>query len=50
VLVAANWLLLLQYQLFMKGFADLAPYPSGWFDMWLVRLIVPFRVVARWLS
>jgi hypothetical protein len=50
VLVAANWLLLLQYQLFMKGFADLAPYPDGWFDMWLVRLIVPIRIVARWLS
>ncbi len=45
---AANWLLLLQYQLFMKGLGDLSPYPSGWFDMWIVRVLVPFRLLTWW--
>jgi hypothetical protein len=49
-LIAANWLLLLQYQLFMKGFSALAPYPSGWTDMWLTRFAVPFRIARSWLS
>jgi hypothetical protein len=48
LLVAANLLLLLQYQLFMKGLTSLAPYPAGWFDMFVVRLAVPFRLLAWW--
>lgn len=47
---ALNALLLLQYQVFMKGRPDLAPYPHGWMDMWLTRFLVPVRVVAEWLS
>ena len=44
---ALNWLLLLQYQIFMKGLRDLAAYPKG-FDLWTERFLVPFRVLA-WL-
>lgn len=46
VLTGANWLLLLQYQLFMKGLAAIAPYPAGVFDMWLARFLVPFRLLG----
>jgi hypothetical protein len=44
-LVAANWLLLLQYEVFMKGHPALAPYPTGWFNLWIARFIVPFRLL-----
>lgn len=50
VLFAGNWLLLLQYQLFMKGLTTVAPYPAGWFDMFIARLIVPVRLIASWLG
>ena len=43
-----NWLLLLQYQLYMKGLHDVAPYPAGWFDLYAMRFLVPWRLVA-WL-
>ena len=49
-LTAGNWLLLLQYQVFMKGMIDIAPYPHGWTDMWVTRFLVPFRIVAHWMS
>jgi hypothetical protein len=49
-LVAANCLLLFQYEVFMKGHRALAPYPGGWFNLWVVRFVVPFRVIARWLA
>jgi hypothetical protein len=49
-LVAANFLLLFQYEVFMKGHRDLAPYPAGWFNLWVARFVVPLRVVARWLT
>jgi hypothetical protein len=48
VLGALNWLLLLQYQIYMKGLPELAAYPQGWFAMWLERFFVPGRVV-EWL-
>ncbi len=48
-LVALNLLLLLQYQLFMKGLHDIAPYPQEWFDLWVARFVVPFRVIAKWM-
>jgi hypothetical protein len=47
-LVAANWLLLLQYETFMKGLRTVAPYPRAWFDMWVVRFLVPFRLLKWW--
>ena len=47
--VGFTWLLLFQYELFMKGFRDIAPYPHGWFDFWLARFVVPFRLIAQLL-
>jgi hypothetical protein len=49
-LTVANVLLLLQYQLAMKGLETIAPYPDGWFDMWVVRFVVPVRLVTWWAS
>jgi len=49
-LVVANGLLLVQYQAFMKGLRDLAPYPDGWVDLWLARFAVPFRLLGHWLG
>jgi hypothetical protein len=49
VLVVTNGLLLLQYQLFMKGLAEIAPYPRGFFDMWVARFVVPARLLVWWL-
>lgn len=48
VLTGLNWLLLLQYQVFMKGLRDVAPYPEG-AALWIDRFMVPFRLVERWL-
>ena len=49
VLVVTNGLLLLQYQLFMKGLAEIAPYPREFFDMWVARFVVPARLLVWWL-
>lgn len=49
-LVAANLLLLFQYQLFMRGLRDVAPYPSGWFDLYAARFVVPARFIGWWLG
>ena len=48
--VALNLLLLFQYQVFMKGWRDIAPYPGGAWNLWVERFIVPFRVAARLFS
>jgi hypothetical protein len=50
-IVAATLLLLFQYEVFMKGFTTLAPYPKGsFFNLWLARFVTPFRVLARLIS
>jgi hypothetical protein len=49
-LVALNWLLLFQYELFMKGLVDLSAYPEGAFNLWIARFLVPVKLIARWLS
>jgi hypothetical protein len=46
-LVGANLLLLLQYQLFLKGWRELAPYPDDVWSLWIERFLVPLRLVAR---
>ena len=46
-LVGLNGLLLFQYQVFMKGWRDIDPYPRGFVDLWLTRFVVPFRVLGR---
>lgn len=42
-------LLLLQYQTFMHGLRQLAPYPSGFVNLWLARFRVPFDLAGWWL-
>jgi hypothetical protein len=49
VIIICNGLLLLQYQTYMHGLRTIAPYPGGFVDLWLMRFIVPFRLVAWWL-
>lgn len=48
-LVLANGLLLLQYQLCLKGFEAIAPYPDGVFDMFVARFLVPIRLLRWWM-
>ena len=48
-LVVYNLLFLLQYQLFMRGVVDLAPYPTTVTQVFVDRLLLPFHLVARWL-
>jgi hypothetical protein len=50
VLVLANGLLLVQYQTFMKGLGDVAPYPRGIVDLYFARLTVPFRLLRHWMG
>lgn len=49
VFVAFNVLLLFQYELFMHGHGDIAPYPGGSAArMMLERFVVPVRLVLEW--
>jgi hypothetical protein len=50
LLVVTNGLLLFQYQLFLKGWRDIAPYPDDLWNLWLARFVVPFRVLARMIG
>ena len=45
-----NLLFLFQYQVFMKGFPGLAPYPMTARQVFVDRFVVPWRVVAYWLG
>lgn len=47
VVVAFNMLLLFQYQVFLKGWRDIAPYPDDLWGLWVARFVVPVRVLAR---
>jgi hypothetical protein len=47
LVIGCNLLLLLQYQLFLKGWRDLAPYPDDMWSLWVSRFTVPFRLLAR---
>jgi hypothetical protein len=47
---ALTFLLLLQYQTFMHGARALAPYPSGFYGLWLARFRVPIDLARRWLT
>jgi len=47
--VSYTFLLLLQYQAFMKGLRDIAPYPQGWYELWLARFRVPVDLALWWL-
>jgi hypothetical protein len=49
-LIVYNLLFLLQYQLFMRGHADLAPYPTSVTQILIDRLFLPARLLAAWLD
>jgi hypothetical protein len=48
--IALNMLLLFQYQVFMKGWRDIAPYPQGAWNLWIERFLVPLRAASRLLG
>ena len=48
--VAHTFLLLVQYQAFMHGLRDVAPYPGNPYNLWVARFFVPFDLFRRWLS
>ncbi|MBK5298592.1 MAG: hypothetical protein JJE40_15675 [Vicinamibacteria bacterium] len=50
VVVVLNLLLLFQYQMFLKGWRDIAPYPNGAYGLGVARFVVPFHVLGRWLG
>ena len=50
VVVALNLLLLFQYQMFLKGWRDIAPYPRGAYGLCVARFVVPFQALGRWLG
>lgn len=49
-LVGYNLLFLLQYQLFMRGFEELAPYPTTVRQILVDRLAIPWRLIRAWLG
>jgi hypothetical protein len=49
VFVGLNGLLLVQYQTFMHGLRDVAPYPKGWYGLYGARFVVPLTIARRWL-
>ena len=49
-LIVYNLLFLLQYQLFMRGFEDLAPYPVTVKQILIDRLVVPWRAIGAALD
>jgi hypothetical protein len=49
-LSAYNLLFVLQYQLFLRGFSQLANYPTTAGEVFVERLIVPWRLVRLWLG
>ena len=50
-LIGSNVLFLLQYQLFMRGLTDIvAEYPNGFWTVFVERFMVPFRLLAAWIT
>jgi hypothetical protein len=48
VFIGLTFLLLVQYQTFMHGLREIAPYPGGYVGLWLARFRVPFDLAAWW--
>lgn len=46
--IGHTFLLLVQYQAFMKGLREVVPYPRGAYELWLARFRVPFDLLAWW--
>ena len=50
-LIGSNVLFLLQYQLFMRGFHEIVPeYPDDLWTVFAERFVVPFKLLAAWMS
>jgi hypothetical protein len=47
VFVILNFLLLLQYQVFMHGWMKDVPYPRGFYGLVVARFVVPLQLIAR---
>jgi hypothetical protein len=47
IVIGHTFLLLVQYQAFMHGLRDVAPYPRGFYNLWLARFVVPFDLAAE---
>ena len=50
IIVVHTGLLLVQYQVFMHGLRDIAPYPRGAYNLWLARFVVPVDLLREWLG
>jgi hypothetical protein len=50
VFTGYTFLLLLQYQAFMHGLRQVAPYPRGVVDLWLWRFRGPLEIVRWWIT
>jgi len=46
--VGYTFLLLVQYQAFMHGLRQVAPYPRGGYNLWLARFAVPIELLRTW--
>jgi len=49
VSIVLNGLLLVQYQTFMHGLRTVAPYPQGFYGLYVARFVVPIVLARRWL-
>jgi hypothetical protein len=49
-LVVYNLLFLLQYQLFMRGFTQIAPYPTTIRQVLFDRLTLPWHLLRAWIG
>jgi hypothetical protein len=49
-LVVYNLLFVLQYQVFMRGFVGLVPYPSTATQVFVDRLVLPWQILRAWLD
>jgi hypothetical protein len=49
-LIVYNLLFLLQYQLFMRGYRQIAPYPSTVAQVLVGRLALPWAILRAWLA
>jgi len=49
-LIAYNLLFLVQYQLFMRGFRELAPYPDTIRQVFFDRLTLPWHLLRVWMG
>ena len=48
LVIGHTFLLLVQYQAFMHGVRDVAPYPRGAYNLWLARFVVPLDLLRKW--